>query len=219
MNAPSGSPDPQLLSYRSLRRAIGYIGIGLPFALALGEWLTQGSGIQESVSAYYYTDMRNLLVGSLCAIAVFLMTYRGFDNRDLVAGRLACAFAIGVAFFPTTPPGSAVTLTGALHLTSATLLFLTLAFFCWFLFTETDPRRRPTPQKLQRNKVYRACAIAIVVCIALVAVIKLSRLGTSLAYLSPVFWLEAAAILSFGASWLIKGETLLKDAPVASGPA
>jgi hypothetical protein len=211
MSQPSGPQDPQLLSYRSLRRAIGIIGIALPLVLAIGVAVSQGRGIQETISAYYYTDMRNVFVGSLCAIGVFLMTYRGYDRRDLRAGRFACVCAIGVAFFPTTPPGADLTWTGALHLTCATLLFLTLAYFCWFLFTETDPNKTPTPQKLQRNTVYRACAILIVVCIALVAVVKLSPLGTSLASLSPAFWLESAAIIAFGVSWLIKGDTILKD--------
>jgi hypothetical protein len=205
---------PELLSYQSLRRAIGIIGIALPFVLAIGEAVSQGRGIQETISAYYCTDMRNVFVGSLCAIGVFLMTYRGYDKRDLRAGRLACVFAVSVALFPTTPLINATPSDqriGAVHLTCATLLFLTLAYFCWFLFTETDPKKSPTPRKLQRNIVYSACAIIIVVCIALVAVVKLSPLGTSLASLSPAFWLESTAIIAFGVSWLIKGDTILED--------
>jgi hypothetical protein len=208
MNQPSGSPDPQLLSYRSLRRAIGIIGVTLPFVLAFGEYFSQGGGVQDSISAYYYTVMRNVFVGSLCAIGVFLMSYRGFDRRDLIAGRFASVCAIGVAFFPVTPTDEPVTLVGALHLAFATLLFLTLAYLCWFLFTETGPNKSPTPQKLQRNWVYRACAIVIVVCTGLAALAKLTSL---LASLRPVFWLEAGAIVAFGLSWLIKGETILKD--------
>jgi hypothetical protein len=29
--------------------------------------------------------------------------------------------------------------------------------------------------------------------------------------LTPVFWLESTAVISFGFSWLTKGETILKD--------
>jgi len=39
-------------------------------------------GIQDSISSYYYTDMRDVLVGSLCAIGVFLWSYRGYDDPD-----------------------------------------------------------------------------------------------------------------------------------------
>ena len=27
----------------------------------------------------------------------------------------------------------------------------------------------------------------------------------------PVFWLEALAVIAFGVSWLVKGETVLRD--------
>jgi hypothetical protein len=33
----------------------------------------------------------------------------------------------------------------------------------------------------------------------------------ALAPYSPVYWLEAIAIIAFGASWLVKGEAILKD--------
>jgi hypothetical protein len=212
---PQPDPDGQLvLSYLDLRKAVGIIGVALPFVLALGKIMSQGSGIQDSISAYYYTDMRNELVGSLCAIGVFLMSTKGYDRRDQIAGILSCIFAIGVAFFPTTPlvsPTSRQRLIGDLHLTFAALLFLTLAYFSIALFTETDPTKTPTRQKLQRNVVYRFCGYAIVACILLIAVIKLTPLEERIAALSPVFWLESGAILFFGVSWLTKGETILKD--------
>ena len=33
----------------------------------------------------------------------------------------------------------------------------------------------------------------------------------------PIFWLEWGALLSFGTSWLIKGELVLKDKPEDEG--
>jgi uncharacterized protein YhhL (DUF1145 family) len=214
MSQPPGSSDPQLIAYRSLRQAIGYIGVALPFVLAIGKSVTQGGGLQDSISAYYYTDMRNVFVGSLCAIGVFLMCYRGYNPRDLGAGRFAFVCAIGVAFCPTTPFPDATQLqriVGRLHLTFATLLFLTFAYFCWFLFTKTDPIKKPTPKKLQRNTVYKVCAVAIVACIALIAILKLTALEAATDRYAPVFWLESFTILAFGISWLTKGERILKD--------
>ncbi len=214
MNPQSAPQEPLVLSYLSLRKAVGIIGLALPFVLAVGKTLLQGRGIQDSISAYYYTDMGNVFVGSLCAIGVFLMSCRGYDRRDEIAGYLACIFAIGVALFPTIPPIGATSRDhriGAVHLSFAALLFLTLAYFSIKLFTETDPHKEPTPQKLQRNTVYRICGYTILACILFVVVVKLTPVRALVEPLTPVFWLESVAIVAFGVSWLIKGETILKD--------
>jgi len=214
MSQQSGPQDPLVLSYLELRKAVGIIGFALPFVLAFGKILVEGLGIQSSISGYYYTDLRNVFVGSLCAIGVFLMSCRGYDRKDRIAGSVACVFAIGVALFPTTPYVDATSqdkLIGALHWSFAALLFLTLAYFSLALFTKTAPDKAPTPQKLQRNIVYRACGCTILACIFLIAVVALPPVKTLVERLSPVFWLESLAIVSFGVAWLTKGETILKD--------
>jgi hypothetical protein len=203
-----------VLSYLDLRKAVGIIGIALPFVLAFGNILLHGLRIEDSISSYYYTEMRNIFVGSLCAIGVFLMSYRGYDRRDAIAGNLAFVFAIAVACIPTTPLPVATAdqkLIGGVHLTFAALLFLTLAYFSLMLFTETDPHKTPTRQKLQRNAVYRVSGYIILACIGLIAVAALPPVKALTEWLEPRFWLESIAIVAFGVSWLIKGETILKD--------
>ena len=101
-------------------------------------------------------------------------------------------------------------LIGTLHWSLAALLFLTLAYFSLFLFTETGGN--PTPRMRQRNVVYRACGWTIFACIVLIFVVTHAALGNVLQSLEPVFWLESLAVLAFGVSWLTKGETILKDA-------
>jgi hypothetical protein len=214
MNQQSVPPENLVLSYLDLRKAVGIIGFGLPFALALGKILLQGPGIQSSISGYYYTDMRNVFVGSLCAIGIFLMSTRGYDRKDAIAGMLACVFAVGVALFPTTPDVCATSedkLIGRVHLTFAALLFLTFAYFSLFLFTQTASDKSPTPRKLQRNTVYRVCGYTILGSILLIVVVMLPSVHSFVAPLTPVFWLESLAVVSFGVSWLVKGETILKD--------
>jgi hypothetical protein len=211
-SVPEGSP--LVVSYLDLRKAVGIIGLALPFVLAFGNILLHGIRIENSVSSYYYTDMRNVFVGSLCAIGVFLMSYRGYDRRDAIAGNLAFVFAIGVAFIPTTPlpyPTPKEKLIGGVHLAFAALLFLTLAYFSIKLFTETDPHKTPTRQKLQRNAVYRVSGYVILACIGLIAIAALPPVKALVDWLEPRFWLESIAIVAFGVSWLIKGETILKD--------
>src|SRR5438477_12711319 len=97
------SDNSLVISYLTLRRAIGFIGLLLPVALGLGKLLFDGAGLETSISAYYYTSMRNVFVASLCAIGIFLGSYRGFDRRDEVAGKAAFVLAVLVAMFPTTP--------------------------------------------------------------------------------------------------------------------
>jgi len=211
MNQQSVSQD-LVLDYLSLRKAVGIIGVALPVVLALGNMILHGAGIQRSISLYYYTDLRNVFVGSLCAIGVFLMSTKGYDKRDMIFGILASLFAIGVALFPTSPESGATSeeqIIGTLHLTFASLLFLTFAYFCFKLFTLTAGN--PTPRKLHRNTVYRVCGTIIVACIALIAVVHLPSIGKLAAPLSPVFWLESIAVMTFGVAWLTKGEAILKD--------
>ena len=198
-----------VMSYLGLRRAVGYIGIGLPFVLLFGKLLIEGGPLPGSISAYYYSGMRNLLVGALFAVAIFLISYR-YDKLDSRAGTLAGVMAIGVALFPTSPAAATAQerLIGTVHLVCAEVCFLALAYFSYFLFTKTD-QTEPTPRKKQRNVVYRVCGTLIVGCLVL-AVLADNLLGQALVNrLHPVFWLESVA---FGASWLIKGETILRDA-------
>jgi lysylphosphatidylglycerol synthetase-like protein (DUF2156 family) len=207
------SGEPLVLSYLGLRKAVGIIGLTLPFVLALGRILLQGVGLETSISCYYYSDMRNVFVGSLCAIGVFLLSCRGYDIKDGIAGLLACVFAVCVALFPTgscAASGSQSLSISKVHWTCAALIFLTLAYFCLALFTQTAGN--PTRKKLQRNTVYRVCGYAILACIVLIAVVNLlPSVNSMVQQLHPVFWLESGAVIAFGVAWLTKGEMILKD--------
>lgn len=214
MNQQPGSNGSLVLSYLGLRKAIGIIGTALPFVLAFGKILLEGPGIQSSISSYYHTGMRDVFVGSLCAIAVFFMSYRGHERMDDIAGDLACVFALGVALFPITPEVNATLedkIVGALHLIFAACFLLTLAFFSLVLFRKTDPTKTPTRRKLQRNGVYTVCGYSILACLALVVVVAFMSSDSPVKRLDLVFWLESVAVVAFGVSWLTKGEAILKD--------
>jgi hypothetical protein len=161
--------------------------------------------------------MRDVFVGTLCAIGVFMISYRGYERQDDVAGDLACVFAVGVALFPTTLRGDLIPLDiiGKLHLAFAALFFLTLAYFSLCLFTKTDPTKTPTRQKKQRNKVYRACGYTLLASIVLIGLLTFLPLEIqqSLNAYHPVYWLESLGVVAFGISWLTKGEAMLGDNP------
>lgn len=201
-----------VLSYLTLRKAVGIIGMALPFVLVIGRILLEKPGILSSISSYYHSVMGDVFVGSLCAIGVFLLSYRGYERVDDIAGDLACFFAIGVALFPTAPAldvSLREALIGKVHLFFAICFFLTLAFFALILFRKTNPDKPPTHRKSQRNAVYTLCGYGILACLVL---IMLEKFFTgSIPLPQPVFWLESLAIIAFGISWFVKGEAILKD--------
>jgi hypothetical protein len=201
-----------VISYMGLRQVVGLLAIALPLVLVIGEILLDGPGMERSISAYYYTSMRDVMVGTLCAIAIFLLSYRGYDRRDDIAGDLACAFAVGIALFPTAPQvgaSSAQLLAGQVHSLCAGAFFLTLAYFSYCLFTKGD--NTSTPRKVWRARIYRTCGVIILLCAIGLGAVKLLPEDSPLHQLSPVFWFEAVGIWAFGWSWFTKGEGILRD--------
>jgi hypothetical protein len=225
MNAGSPSKDPAALSYLGMRKAVGILALALPPALIGGAILLAPLGptgtwphplFQGSISDYYYTPMGNFLVGSLCAIAMFLMSCRGYDWQDELAGYLACAFALGVAFCPTTPPGNPnpTALQNALgnaHEICAAAMFLVLAFFCLVLFRRTGKNGRPTPRKLLRNRVYAICGWTIVGCMVTMVSLHIPAFASLVEHINMLLIFESIALEAFGIAWLTKGEAILKD--------
>jgi hypothetical protein len=212
----------QVISYLTLRKAVGILGITFPVIVVVGSIVFGGcEGIQSSISCYYHTNMRNIFVGILCAIALFLFAYKGYDKRDDIAGDLACLFALGVTFFPTSIPESIIPcipypyenrIISSIHFISAGGFFLVIAYFSIFLFTIKD--QNPTKMKLKRNKLYRICGYIILACILLIAVYSTCQRFNccqGLQKFDPIFWLETLALWAFGISWLTKGKTIFTD--------
>lgn len=220
MEDPDAQAAPMVLSALALRRAVGAIALLLPFVLAGGHMLAAGARIEGSLSAYYWTGMRDLLVGALCALAAFLFAYRGPEPADDFAAKFAAIAALGMALSPSRQDGSP----GLPHYVFEASFFAAQAVFALSLFRRTDPYFRPTRRKLLRNKVYAACGLLMLASIALVGLLSVTWLGAALARYRPVFWLESAALLACGLAWLVKGEALLADEqpwgsdPTITGP-
>ncbi len=228
MNKTIDENKPMIISYMTLRKAIGWLGILLPFALLIGNYLiswftdfeTGCNPFKSSISHYYYTRMGELFVGTLCAVALFLFCYKGKEKIDSHLSNLAGFFALGIITFPTSADlpipcnlrgYMSHSTIGTIHFTMATLFFLTLASISFFIFTKN--KGYMTDQKYIRNIIYKICSIVIVACLAGIAIyIKwLKQSHPTLEDLHPVFWFEAIALVAFGFSWLTKGEFLLKD--------
>lgn len=202
---PLGADQNLVISYLSLRRLIGVLGMALPIVVMLWGWTICGcTRVLPSISDYYSLRTRDAFVGILCAIACFLFTYRGLDD-DGRYGNLAALFAVVVAFFP----NSGTPLERTAHFSAAVGLLLVLAYFSLKIFTKSGGH--PTPQKLVRNRVYTVCGGLILGCVVLIGLYKSVLADTHLSVYHPVFWLETLALWAFGFSWLVKGETLWRD--------
>ncbi|MEE9428893.1 MAG: hypothetical protein V3V25_12175 [Paracoccaceae bacterium] len=210
-------------SYLEVRKFIGFIGISLPIFLLLFSVIADGTGPKDSISAYYYSGGREILVGSLFAIGVFLFSYKGFDKdkrkpTDKFVSRMAAIGAIGIAFSPMDWAKSGSTIepvctwlqcslttdvTKYLHGAFAIMFFGSLATFCLVNFQRCEKDTTPDEDKQFRNFLFRILGYVIVVCTVAFIVGSQLRIGGSF-----VFWAEAIAVIAFGLSWIIKGEAI-----------
>lgn len=211
-----------------LRKAIGLIGFALPFLL-LGSVLFFGVPMQNSISEFFFTPMRDLFVLTLSGIGVFLITYYGHDPEtgDLITdwsvSTIAGVTALCVALIPTlcsatdcySPPTfldamiRSDTLQNALHFGAAGVFLSALALMCLKLFTKSD-QSNPGPHKARRNLIYRVCGWVIFAMVAALLIVKLilrDPWGWDAAW-HFTFWVEAVAVWAFGIAWLVKGESL-----------
>lgn len=203
---------PPVATFISLRRWIGYVGISLPWLVALFAFQ-----FQPSISDYYYTDSGNWFVGSLFTIGAFFCSYFGYDKWDrrmsIIAG--LCAFC--VALYPTDRGTSPTTIVGVFHYIFAASLFGLLAWFSGYQFTQSsnlELNRKGslhTGNKGKRNVIYKACACVICAMLVLILLGKLTGLSEKFTSWHPVFWLETIALEAFGFSWMLKGQFILRD--------
>jgi hypothetical protein len=219
--ARENAPVPLIMSYLLMRLMIGVIAVLLPFVLILANFAI-GHGVQHSMSGYYYTPMRNMFVGALCAIGVFLVAYEGYDRPDRAITDGAGLCTICIAFFPTTPayrPTGRQSVIGDLHLTFACSAFVLLSLMAFrFAKREPTPAGLPWWRRLEyafgftppgqsqarpwERLVYRVSGGVIAACVLLVY-----PLSTVAAY--SLLVLETVMLVFFGLSWFVKGRKIL----------
>jgi len=90
-------------TYRYLR--IGMIGAVVLLAASIAIERSKVDCWQTSISAYYYTPVRAIFVGTMIAVGLALIVYKGQSNREDVSLNFAGMFAPVVAVAPTTDVG------------------------------------------------------------------------------------------------------------------
>lgn len=197
------------------RTAIGVLGVSLPVTLIFSS-LVQSQAVQSSISAYYFTSLRDWFVGVLWVLGVFLLFYQyrpppsGVPRSqresiksgaaDAWLGKAAGVSAVVAALFPTTPPPASPTqppTIGMVHGIAAAILFTCLAFFPLLLFS----------QSRERGHVYRRYGWTMIALLVLVVAYAFApdSVREAIARWRPVLVLETLLILVFGASWFDRG--------------
>ena len=203
-------PDTLVISYLTLRKIVGLLAISLVPVMVLGSFIFDHTHyIQISVSAYYHTSMRDALIGIVCGISLFLLSYNGYTKQDAVFSKLAGIFALGIAFFPTSETSDKGDITSTLHYLTSGVFFTILAYMSVFLFTKSSGIM--TPEKKMRNRIYRIFGITMAVSVIGIPIDSIPAVHNLIGFIKPTIILETIALVSFGISWLTKGEFILKD--------
>lgn len=209
-----------VVSYLTLRQMIGWIGLLMPITVRLGALIFEGVRTTDSISAYYYTGMRDVFVSTLVLVGVLLTCYRTPAWRDNAVAIVAGIAAIGIGLFPVDPTFAdeirqkypAIDSTkcyfnrGFLgyHFLFVITFFALSFYLVYFRFDAFTPQR-PTRQKLTRNKIYKVCGAFMLAAFSAIGILAVARKGAS------IFWPESVAVAAFAIAWLVKGQTILKD--------
>jgi hypothetical protein len=204
-----GCQNYYVASYLSLRRTIGWAGLLMPLVVRLGAWLVDGIHATDSLSAYYYTSMRDIFVSTTVLTGVLLMCYRTAHIQDTIVACLAGIAAIGLALFPMDPTYAAELLArypdlgtdrhysnhGVLgyHLFFA-ISFAALSFYLVFFRFGAE-----MPETGSKKMAYRLCGGLMLLSFA--AIGMLAIVDTSASF----FWPETCAVTALAIAWLIKG--------------
>lgn len=175
--------------------------------------------VQPSISDYYYTNLRDIFTGTLAAVGLFMICYKGHGNPsvwkdDQLLTNVAGLMAVGVALIPVAPEietRKVLTLIpyayewlGWLHYAFAAFLFGIFALLALNVFTIGQNKNEDIPvSTFNENHIYRFCGLTIILLIFLIPVseeLNLFRYSTLV--------LESLALFLFGTAWLIKGRAL-----------
>lgn len=198
-------------TYFVLRMVIAGGAIVLPPALLVWALLDARVAAMDSLSASYFTPARGVFVGTLVAIGVALVAYRGYTRGENMLLNSAGVLAVVAALVPTADPampGDALTLTSVVHAVAAVAFFVLAALSIFFYGQETLGSVRDPRARRSYRTVYRALAV-LVLALPAVALLVAWLVESSAA----LFAVETAALYAFAAFWLVKTYELARSQP------
>ncbi len=198
------------ISHFYYTRGFGDIFVGILFFIAI---------FLYNFSAKKQIDTRCATVAGLCALGVALFPTAGapcvYDMEQtlhLQARLLTDMPHKDAVQLPNSYTAS--TISSRIHVFSAALLFSFLAWFSLCVFTRDDQDKKYltsegelTDVKILRNKIYKACGYIILGAIVIIAASEMLDDKTRWDGEHLTFWLEAVALIAFGASWMVHGRS------------
>lgn len=212
--------DPVLrFDQKRLASMVGYVAIGLPIILGLGGMAF--GDFRQSMSGFYYERvlLGDIFVGSLVFIGTLMFAYRGWARKVASLATIAGLASYLVALFPAAGwlvgkdnEPIFVKATNIIHAGGALVLFLILAFFCFFVFTKVEPHQIreggvPEDTKRIRNRIYRISGTLILLAIVAIGLGNYFCADWAARH-RVTYWAEAVMLIAFGISWLVHGRAL-----------
>jgi hypothetical protein len=179
-------------SYLYLSLGIGLIAIALPVLLMIAG----GDRPHDSISSFYHDttgSARDILVGSLCAVGVFLFLFHGLSKLENWLLNVAGVAIIAVALIPS--PGSTGSGSPWPHRGAAIVFFVLIGIVAIFLSKGRIKNIRSERKKRWFTAAYNSAGAAMVVLPVFVAALQ----GTNWVFLT-----EWAGIWAFSAYWILK---------------
>ncbi|MBL6448620.1 hypothetical protein JMN32_20075 [Fulvivirga sp. 29W222] len=196
------------LSYRKLRRLIGYLGIALPVLLFLySQFFDHEKAffeVEHSISFYYYTKMSTIFTGILISYGLILFTYRGKWELENKLTNIAGVLALVVAIVPTMFTGSTTLYAhnsllwrGVIHNLSAAVFIFILGYIVLKFFAQEDMFR----------SLYLFLGVMVMVGLTLAifsVFYEIIKEGKEL-FKGAIFWGETISLFAYGAAWIRRG--------------
>ena len=203
-----------------IRKLIGILGVSLPIALPL----LANYSIISSISHYYYLTAPSLyLIIVLSSLALFLISYKGYSkdvdefiNDDWLTN-LAGVAALLVVLIPAACDESGSSIiekictsanlplfghsdpsTDIYHFIAAGVFIFLMGWMSFFKFSRGEEKGS------SRYILFKTCGILVWSAILSLAIYFYFEGNIE----NFVYWMETLAIMSFGISWLVKGEAM-----------
>lgn len=197
-------------TYFVLRMVIAGGAVALPPALLVWVAVDPGMPMRDSLSAFYYSPARGLFVGTLVAIGVALIAYRGYTRGENWLLNAAGTLAIVVALFPTEDPAvPGLNVVSVIHAVAAVSFFVLAALSIFFYGQETVGSI-PDPELRRSYRTAYRLLVVLVLVLPMVALFIAGLMDSTMALLL----VETAALYAFGTFWIVKTYELRNSQPV-----
>lgn len=194
------------------RRGMAVLAAMFPIVFLASSFLFGRTEFQTSISAYYWTldPERNIFVGVLCAVAVFLLLYKGYTWLEDRVLDLAGISAAGIALFPMDKAGDCTSSGVSAHGVFAVLFFAAIFYICISMSAKSLEDVPDLHRKEKFHKAYLWCSgiMSGSVILAVLSRFLPKEYGQALCESSAMFWFEAVGVWAFSAFWYVKTREL-----------